>query len=390
MSNAEKMVMVPREPTEAMLIAGDGCGIGTPEQFWKAMIEAAPVQQHHGEPVALPARKNPSAYPLPMDAARGYGWNHCLDEIAKLGPLYSRPAHGSPVAWVHPIYLKPGALGFEATVFKLADAQVPLYTHADPAEASKWRNEAHRFNLEVEHLRQFKTSYMEWLDKTDWVQQTVATKELGMHRADVIKQRFDTLRAQLAELQEAFTESQEEVVSRGKMLAEAQALLREVGDSGFMVDGQIMPSHEAVELHERVEAYVSASAEPSAPTPMPAYMEEVCDKFDWTPEEALRFYAEGKHFDTDNGRTRILCTGAIASHALKGMIKEYADLKGSEQGEPSAPVEIDDPCKWSDRQVLEFLGVALRNVDLQGEVRLSEIRQGFEYMRGRATLASKS
>lgn len=27
------------------------------------------------------------------------------------------------------------------------------YTHADPDEASKWRNEAHRFNLEVERLR---------------------------------------------------------------------------------------------------------------------------------------------------------------------------------------------------------------------------------------------
>lgn len=39
-----------------------------------------------------------------------------------------------------------------------------------------------------------------------------------------------------------------------------------------------------------------------------------------------------------------------------------------------------DPCKWTDREVLEFLGVALRNVDLVGEVRISEIRQGFEYM----------
>lgn len=40
-----------------------------------------------------------------------------------------------------------------------------------------------------------------------------------------------------------------------------------------------------------------------------------------------------------------------------------------------------DPCSWKDGQVLEFLGVALRNVELQGTVKLSEIRQGFEYMR---------
>lgn len=41
-----------------------------------------------------------------------------------------------------------------------------------------------------------------------------------------------------------------------------------------------------------------------------------------------------------------------------------------------------DPCMWSDQQVLDFLGVALRNVDLVGEVRLGEIRQGFEFMKG--------
>jgi hypothetical protein len=43
--------------------------------------------------------------------------------------------------------------------------------------------------------------------------------------------------------------------------------------------------------------------------------------------------------------------------------------------------ERDDPCSWSDAQILEFLGVALRNVDVLGTVHLKEIRQGFEYMR---------
>ena len=49
-----------------------------------------------------------------------------------------------------------------------------------------------------------------------------------------------------------------------------------------------------------------------------------------------------------------------------------------------------DPCDWTDQQVLDFLGIALRNVDLQGEVRLSEIRQGFELMRNRTALDCKS
>lgn len=70
---------------------------------------------------------------------------------------------------------------------------------------------------------------------------------------------------------------------------------------------------------------------------VPEYFVAACDKFDWTPEEALRFYAEGKHFDTVDGRTRILCTGAIASHALKGLAGPYADMKGME---PAGDVEV--------------------------------------------------
>ena len=63
--------------------------------------------------------------------------------------------------------------------------------------------------------------------------------------------------------------------------------------------------------------------------PIPDYFVQACDKFDWTPEEALRFYAEGKHYDTEDGRTRILCTGAIASYALKNGGGDYAHMKGA-------------------------------------------------------------
>jgi hypothetical protein len=52
----------------------------------------------------------------------------------------------------------------------------------------------------------------------------------------------------------------------------------------------------------------------------------------------------------------------------------------------TSPVAVLDPCEWSDGQILDFLGVALRNVDLSGEVKLSEIRQGFEYVRQNARL----
>ncbi|SCW91981.1 hypothetical protein [Pseudomonas sp. NFACC05-1] len=85
------------------------------------------------------------------------------------------------------------------------------------------------------------------------------------------------------------------------------------------------------------EAKLSALAEPVPPAgePVPDYFVAACDKFDWTPEEALRFYAEGKHFDIVDGRTRILCTGAIASHALKGLSADYADMKGVDPVPPA-------------------------------------------------------
>jgi hypothetical protein len=35
-----------------------------------------------------------------------------------------------------------------------------------------------------------------WLDKTEWVQETVKPHELGMHRADVLKQRIEEALAQ--------------------------------------------------------------------------------------------------------------------------------------------------------------------------------------------------
>ena len=50
---------------------------------------------------------------------------------------------------------------------------------------------------------------------------------------------------------------------------------------------------------------------------------------------------------------------------------------------------LPDPRQWTDQQVLDFLGVALRNVDVVGTVQLNEIRQGFELVMGRAALSAQ-
>ena len=47
---------------------------------------------------------------------------------------------------------------------------------------------------EIERL---KVAMNQWLDKTEWVQETVQPQELGMHRADVLRKRIDALRAEL-------------------------------------------------------------------------------------------------------------------------------------------------------------------------------------------------
>lgn len=92
-------------------------------------------------------------------------------------------------------------------------------------------------------------------------------------------------------------------------------------------------------------------------------------------------------------QARIACLeGEIAKRDAR-IVELEADLAGTQsrvlvlQGQwrqldaELAAIKAQEPCNWSDAQVLEFLGVALRNVDIVGSVRLSEIRQGFEHMR---------
>lgn len=52
----------------------------------------------------------------------------------------------------------------------------------------------------LRRLHQHELAHKEWLDKTEWVQATSHYSELGMHRADVIKKRFDRLQDLNAEL----------------------------------------------------------------------------------------------------------------------------------------------------------------------------------------------
>lgn len=56
--------------------------------------------------------------------------------------------------------------------------------------------ELRRLHDENERLR---VCFDEWIAKTEWVQETVQPKELGMHRADIMTQRIRALSAALKE-----------------------------------------------------------------------------------------------------------------------------------------------------------------------------------------------
>ncbi|MBV6277967.1 hypothetical protein KUU37_17615 [Pseudomonas aeruginosa] len=96
-----------------------------------------------------------------------------------------------------------------------------------------------------------------------------------------------------------------------------------------------MPEHIAVNWDAKFtnDAWEGwqARAALAQPSPDAPYADDIAadlERSDWTPEDALRWYAAGKHFDTVNGRTRIIDTGAVASNALKHLSLPYLEMKG--------------------------------------------------------------
>ncbi|MCZ9636832.1 hypothetical protein [Pseudomonas putida] len=414
-SNTE-MVSVPRQQLQAWQ-----------ERFSKSQmfqqsteIQAALAQQSpqpQAEPVALPERQPITAHGLTALDSEAEGWNACLDEIAKLGPLYTRPApvgEQEPFAWFvespQECEYVEGVARTQEDANKYAAAGwsiTPMFRRADPGEVERlrveldeWKNRC-QYNADTAHdvARERDTMRAQLAERDALLARVVNSGALSSEQheeleadccavVDVVHQikrqafhehlskcaalsasaepastawRCEPCKVEMADqrpcdlcsaepINDLCAEGAHEFVPfRGECVkcgepyrAEPSAPKCETCNGTSMVDdGEITCSEGGIPYENGPVKCVKdcPDCKPSAPTPMPDYMEAACDKFDWTPEEALRFYAEGKHFDIDNGRTRILCTGAIASHALKGMGGEYADMKGAE---PSAPVERDE------------------------------------------------
>lgn len=60
-------------------------------------------------------------------------------------------------------------------------------------QAAKAIEQLAQRDAEIERLRRFEVAYLEWQEKTDWVQADAKPKELGKHRADVLRERINAL-----------------------------------------------------------------------------------------------------------------------------------------------------------------------------------------------------
>ncbi|MFK3922105.1 hypothetical protein ACI2JC_21025 [Pseudomonas fulva] len=131
----------------------DAAETGLPVVGLGPMAMAAHAVQHQGELVALPLRKTHKKGNSPMQNAKNSAWNACLNEIAKLGPLY---------------------------------------TQADTAEIERLRSQLNA----LEELAKEEAGEVERL-------RTRLEEELSLHVGAELKheKERDTLRAQLAEAQ---------------------------------------------------------------------------------------------------------------------------------------------------------------------------------------------
>jgi len=227
---------------------------------------------HQGEPVALPERKTEDApgwrlhdgswnHDYDSEAGHAEGWNACLDEIAKLGPLFSRPVQGEPVAY---LCKADGAkwLQYGSKVgdpWKPGEVEVtPLYTHADAGEVERLRDALRDIARKASESRSV-TRRLTWiegraqsaLDGKDW-----AKHVFQMPDPKNSAPKAERLRIELAEQREIFGMQEEKIDDLRAQLAERDALLREALCHAQRIEPM------SVSLFNRIDAALSASAEP--------------------------------------------------------------------------------------------------------------------------------
>lgn len=265
-SNTE-MVSVPRDKLQAWQERFSKAQIFRESSEVQALL-AQPIEHHQGEPVALPERKSEPTEESDVFAdAENSGFNACLDEIAKMGPLYSRPVQGKPVAW---IFRQIPESQLEVTerwdVAKhLPYDTTPVYTHADPGEVEQLTAEIAELLAERNDLR---AELEEELG--GWKERCRKLNEESM----AWMRKHDTLRAQLADLKQRHDGLHRDM---------ATIAAREVPKGCTVADYAAAAIADAL----------SASAEPSAPASCTWTYNEDSFAWDTTCSESFMLMEDG-------------------------------------------------------------------------------------------------
>ena len=89
---------------------------------------------------------------------------------------------------------------------RMSDTQLPkalqlaaMFDHPLPPDWEEMQAAA----AELRRLHQHELANIEWIEKTEWVRQTARPRELGLHRADALKQRIDHLEVELEQARAA-------------------------------------------------------------------------------------------------------------------------------------------------------------------------------------------
>ena len=86
----------------------------------------------------------------------------------------------------------------------------------------------------------------EWLEKTEWVQQTGVPAELGKHRADVLRARIDSLYGEILMMRDVLKEAYEVIATID-------------GDESEMLFGLRNAISHAISPHQRGDFFAEAS-----------------------------------------------------------------------------------------------------------------------------------
>lgn len=74
-----------------------------------------------------------------------------------------------------------------------AKEKAAFYIRSQYEQIEHLTTHAKELQFRIEALEQFERACYKWIEKTEWVQETVQPKELGKHRADVLRERIEAL-----------------------------------------------------------------------------------------------------------------------------------------------------------------------------------------------------